>query len=392
MAARGDRGGGHAYVLGHRLVAVDAADFLDQVDLAGQVAAPARRRDDDALGAVLLEVQAELLKDAAGLAGVDIDAENAPQLREPQGDASGWLGPRSGVDDPFGQLAAGQFEDQLARTAAGPLDALRIDAALEAVRRLAGQRQRAARVADREGVELGALDQEVGRGGRDFGLETTHHTADGHGPFGVGDDAHLGSQLVLALVDGDDLLTRLAAADDDAPLGELVEVEGVQRLAAFQQHVVGDVDDVVDRWHAQRRQTPLHPIGAGGDLDAANEAGGIARTEFGAFQGDAGERVDRGRSGFRGGRRKVQFAVEQDGHFAGDAEVAQAIGTVRGDLEIDGQVALAILGRFVIQARHHEPVRQLVARHIEADVLFEPIPGDNHRGPVLFEVAGKPPE
>ncbi len=31
------------------------------------------------------------------------------------------------------------------------------------------------------------------------------------------------------------------------PPAELRQVEGVQRLAAFDQHVVGDVDDVVDR-------------------------------------------------------------------------------------------------------------------------------------------------
>ena len=51
---------------------------------------------------------------------------------------------------PCAQLAAGQFQDQLAAAAAGPIDALGIDAPLEAIRRRAVQVQRAGRGADRE--------------------------------------------------------------------------------------------------------------------------------------------------------------------------------------------------------------------------------------------------
>ncbi len=49
------------------------------------------------------------------------------------------------------------------------------------------------------------------------------------------------------MIDRDELFARAATADDDLLAAQLVEVEGVQRLAALHQDVVRDVDDVVDR-------------------------------------------------------------------------------------------------------------------------------------------------
>ena len=54
------------------------------------------------------------------------------------------------------------------------------------------------------------------------------------------------------------------------------EVEGVQRLAAFHHHVVGDVDHVVDHGDADGPQPIGQPSGTGADLDAADHAGRIA--------------------------------------------------------------------------------------------------------------------
>ena len=65
----------------------------------------------------------------------------------------------------------------------------------------------------------------------------------------------------------------LRLADDDLPAGEPGQIEGVQRLAALHQHVVGDVDDVVDRADADRGQPLDQPRRAGPDLDAAHRRG-----------------------------------------------------------------------------------------------------------------------
>ena len=94
------------------------------------------------------------------------------------------------------KLAPRQLEDQLAAPAAGPIELGRVDAALEAIRRIAVQGQFAGRVADRQRLEIGRFDQDVLRGRADFGFESPHHAAEGHGAVGVGDHAHAGLQVV----------------------------------------------------------------------------------------------------------------------------------------------------------------------------------------------------
>ncbi len=62
-----------------------------------------------------------------------------------------------------------------------------------------------------------------------------------------------------------------------------VEVEGVQRLAGEQHRVVGDVDDVVDRPLAGRRQPRLQPRRRGRERDVLEHARGEAGAELGAL-------------------------------------------------------------------------------------------------------------
>ena len=75
----------------------------------------------------------------------------------------------------------------------------------------------------------------------------------------VGDDAHPRLQGVGLVVDGLDGLAGRGTADDDLRPAELGVIEGVQRLAALHEHVVGDVHDVVDRRHAHGRQPVDEP-------------------------------------------------------------------------------------------------------------------------------------
>ena len=52
------------------------------------------------------------------------------------------------------------------------------------------------------------------------------------------------------------------AAHDDAPAGEPLEIERVHRLADLEHHVVGHVDDVVDRPHAGGLEPRAQPVRA----------------------------------------------------------------------------------------------------------------------------------
>ena len=65
-------------------------------------------------------------------------------------------------------------------------------------------------------------------------------------------------------------------AHDDAAPGEPREVERVQRLVAFEQHVVGDVDHVADRAHARLHQALRHPRGRLAHRDRARPDRGSA--------------------------------------------------------------------------------------------------------------------
>src|SRR5439155_447845 len=78
-----------------------------------------------------------------------------------------------------------------------------------------------------------------------------------------------------------------AAAHHEAPLDESLEVEGVQRLAALEHHVVGRVDHRVEGPHAGAPKAEPHPEGRGHDVDAAHDARAVARAEVGGLHAHA---------------------------------------------------------------------------------------------------------
>ena len=74
-----------------------------------------------------------------------------------------------------------------------------------------------------------------------------------------------------------------------ACLGQQMVIEGVERLADFKHHVVGDVHDVADAADADFFEHAPEPIRAGADLHAANDAGGVTRTQLGVFEAHGDE-------------------------------------------------------------------------------------------------------
>ena len=96
------------------------------------------------------------------------------------------------------------------------------------------------------------------------------------------------SKVRSTLVERRHLLALRRGADRQRPVRDLVEVEGVQRLGGQQHHVVGDVDDVVDRPLARGGQPRLQPGGEGPIVDVGEDAGGEARAELGHLDRDRG--------------------------------------------------------------------------------------------------------
>jgi len=61
----------------------------------------------------------------------------------------------------------------------------------------------------------------------------------------------------------------------DAIAGQAVIIEGVKRLAVFEHHIVGDIDDVADRSHSCLLQPPGHPLRGRADLNALDDGADI---------------------------------------------------------------------------------------------------------------------
>ena len=106
---------------------------------------------------------------------------------------------------------------------------------------------------------------------------------DGQGNFqmqelsvGIGNHEHFGRDGSIDTIERGHALAIGRAPHHDLPVLEKRVVKSVKRLPALQQHVVGHVDNVVDRPHAAERQTTLHPQGTGPQLGAGQNPGRIA--------------------------------------------------------------------------------------------------------------------
>ncbi len=169
--------------------------------------------------------------------------------------------------------AAGVRDHEVDRALGGHEGDVRIDAALEPPRRLGGQLVPARGARDRDGVERRRLDQHVARRARHLGRSAAHDTREADGARLVGDEQVLDVQVADLAVERLQLLPRRRAAHGDAA-GERVEVVAVQRLAEFEHHVVGDVDQDAERADSGEREAGDHPRRRGPRrVDVAHDAG-----------------------------------------------------------------------------------------------------------------------
>ncbi len=150
-------------------------------------------------------------------------------------------------------------------------------------------------------------------------------------------------ERALLAVERDDLFALGGVADDDLGAGEFLRVEGVHGLAVFEHHIVADIDDVVDRTQADGGEAALDPLGRGADLHAGDDRGGVERAIVRAGDAHAREQIGARLGGDLGGRegnlRVAELLLEPCGEFAGDAEVAEGVGAVGRNLDVEDGVA-----------------------------------------------------
>ena len=116
------------------------------------------------------------------------------------------------------------------------------------------------------------------------------------------------------------MLATLGEAHDDLGPADFCKIERMKRLAQFKEHVIGDIDDVVDGANADGFEALAQPSGRRTDFHAADEPGGV----MGAKIRRIDAHFDRGLGGLSGfGRRNIHIlpvSLEQSRHAAPPAK------------------------------------------------------------------------
>ncbi len=166
-------------------------------------------------------------------------------------------------------------------------------------------------------------------------MDPSHDPRDGHRPFPVVDHQHLPVKRTFDTVERLHAGAFPCAPDHDPPPAQAVEIERVERVPRFEQHVVGDIDDIVERSHPRRFQPPPHPLRGFPHRDPVEHKADVPRTEIGVT--DLDPERDRFGSGleFLLHGRELERAIVARGHFPGDADVAETVGPVGGHLDVE---------------------------------------------------------
>jgi len=149
------------------------------------------------------------------------------------------------------------------------------------------------------------------------------------------------------------------------------EIERVHRLADFEIHVVGDVDDVADRPDACGVQPCGEPSRRRTDLHVRNGAR-VPGTQLLVVE------MDREPVGAAAGQRRCLFPVAKRqavgrGDFPRETDHAETVGSVRRDLEIDhGVAAVERLHRRNLESADAQFLGDVFGRRVEVDELAEP--------------------
>ena len=155
--------------------------------------------------------------------------------------------------------------------------AIGINTALETERRIGVQAVALSRLAHPNGVEICALDEDVGRCIAHTRLQATKYARDTHRTLGIADHQVLSRQLALNAIKRYERSALLASANDDLATLNLIGIESVQGLTQLEQNIVCDIDQIILGIDAHSAQRILQPLGRGSDLATRNRYTCIAR-------------------------------------------------------------------------------------------------------------------
>ena len=313
------------------------------VVLRGDVPTPGG--DDDLLA---LQGEAQVGEDGAHGVLADVGAQDGVHAPGIEGDHQGVGVGGQHVDYAVHDLAAAQQLHELAGAVDRVVGHHGVQALLIAGGGFGAHVQGSGGAADGGAVEVGGLEQDHGGVADDLGVGAAHDAGQGDGFFFVADAQHTGPDGALAAVQSGEGLALAGGADDDLAALDEGEVKGVHGLAVLHHDVVGDVHQVVDGAHAHGADALAHPLGGGADLDVLDHAGGVARAQVRVLDLDVRHFGDISVAALHDGLAELQGLAEGDGGLAGQADHGQAVGAVRGDLELHHVVVLADDGSDVL--------------------------------------------
>ena len=352
------------------VVAVDAHDFLHDVALAGDVGLAGGNLQGHALGGLADNLDVE--RGEGGADGLQRDVlphkvEHAAEVHLNDGLFDGL---RIEVHHLAAYLSAGELLDELHGAAQGPLGDVGVAGALVAVAGVGLQRVALAGLADAHGVEESALEEDVLGLHGGTALQTAEDTGDAHAFLLIAYHKVACVEGAFHAVECDELGALRQALHDDVAAGNLVGVEGVQRLAHLHHNEVGDVDHIVDGAQPHGAQTVLQPLGALPYLHVAQRDAGIARAEVGLLDGHL-DGLARGFGGEVGSNLRplnlqlFSFAgISHRHHVAGHADVRDGVHAVGGDGHLQQAVVLHV--EVLLGGHSHGGV---VGQHHDAGVV-----------------------
>ena len=176
---------------------------------------------------------------------------------------------------------------------------------------------------------------------------STEDTSDTHGLLGIADSQVAVAQLVLLAIEcleGCALGHRL---NDNLVTLHHVSIEAVQGLTQCHHHVVGDVDDIVDRTQTDYAELVLQPLGALLDLTTSNADTGIALAGLCVLDNNIdGETVvvnDKIADNGFVGSGLVAILLQPGIQVSSYTPVRKGIGTVGGDIHLDEPITLQMI-------------------------------------------------
>ncbi|MNZ49220.1 hypothetical protein D3C78_669810 [compost metagenome] len=320
---------------------MDAHDFFNQIGLAVDIRAPGGDGHGDSL-ARSLDTETKTLENGEALLRGDFQTRQALDFRQREIDDLGLMALITN-DAGFAGNAAAQCQNQFGGALQTRNHIFRIDTTLETITRIGDDAERTAGLGNVDRIPESRLDEHVDGVFGAAGMLPAHDAADRLEALFVGNDDIVRAELVFTLVEREDRLTLFRTANREIAL-DLGGVEDVHRPALIEGHVVGDINESIDRTQADRHQALLHPFRAGAILHAAHDAQRKAGAKRRIIQFQL--HIDGGCAFNLEGRRRLRLQLTQTGggEIAGDAVDRSAVRTVGREVDLDDRIIEASIG------------------------------------------------